>query len=61
MREQIGAVWTMSILAPRRVQGLVHEHLAIIGALRAGDVRRAERLMGRHVRRVRETVFRLLD
>jgi DNA-binding GntR family transcriptional regulator len=43
------------------VQGLVHEHLAIIGALRAGDVRRAERLMGRHVRRVRETVFRLLD
>jgi DNA-binding GntR family transcriptional regulator len=61
IREQIRGVWTMSILAPRRVQGLVHEHLAIIRALRGSDTRRAERLMARHVRLVRETIFRLLD
>jgi DNA-binding GntR family transcriptional regulator len=61
IREQIRAVWTMSILAPRRVQGLVREHLAIIDALKRGDGRRAERLMVEHVRRVRETIFRLLD
>jgi DNA-binding GntR family transcriptional regulator len=61
IREQIRGVWTMSILAPRRVQGLVHEHLAIIAALRSAQSRRAERLMARHVRRVRDTIFRLLD
>jgi DNA-binding GntR family transcriptional regulator len=61
IREQIRSVWTMSMLAPRRVQGLVHEHLAIIAALKRGDVRHAERLMVAHVRRVRETIFRLLD
>ena len=27
IREQIRPVWTMAIVAPRRVQGLVHEHL----------------------------------
>src|SRR5574337_1028176 len=32
IREQIRAVWTMSILAPRRVQGLIHEHLSMIEA-----------------------------
>jgi DNA-binding GntR family transcriptional regulator len=61
IREQIRAVWTMSIVAPRRVQGLVREHLAIVDALKRGDARRAERLMVAHVRRVRETIFRLLD
>ena len=61
IREHIGAVWTMSIVAPRRVQGLVREHLAIIDALKRSDGRRAERLMIEHVRRVRETIFRLLD
>lgn len=61
IREQIRAVWTMSILAPRRVQGLIHEHLAMIEALKRGAARRAERLMAAHVRRVRETIFRLLD
>jgi len=61
IREQIRAVWTMAMLAPRRVQGLVHEHLSLIDALERSDVRRAERLMARHVRRVRDTIFRLLD
>jgi len=60
-REQVRPVWTMSVLAPRRVQGLVHEHLAVIDALKRADGRAAERLMARHVRRVRETIFRLLD
>ena len=61
IREQVRAVWTMSMLAPRRVQGLVHEHLSLIDALERADVRRAERLMAQHVRRVRDTIFRLLD
>lgn len=61
IRGELRSVWTMSILAPRRVQGLVREHLALIGALERGDVRRAERLMTAHVRRVRDTIFRLLD
>lgn len=60
IRGELRSVWTMSILAPRRVQGLVREHLALIGALERGDVRRAERLMTAHVRRVRDTIFRLL-
>ncbi len=58
--EQIRAVWTISMLAPRRVRGLLHEHLALIDALKRGQVRRAERLMIAHVRRGRETIFRLL-
>jgi len=37
------------------------EHLAIIDALKRADVRRAERLMGRHIRRVRDAIFRLVD
>ena len=61
VREQIGAVWTLSMLAPGRAQGLVREHLALIDALRRGDARRAERAMVAHVRRVRETISRLLD
>jgi GntR family transcriptional regulator, rspAB operon transcriptional repressor len=61
IREQIRSVWTMSILAPRRTHGLVVEHLGIIRALHRGDVRRAEQLMTRHVHRVRETIFRLVD
>jgi DNA-binding GntR family transcriptional regulator len=61
IREQIRPVWTMAVLAPRRVQGLVHEHLSIIDALKRPDARRAERLMAQHVRRVRDTIFRLLD
>jgi DNA-binding GntR family transcriptional regulator len=61
IRGELRSVWTMSILAPRRVQGLVREHLALIAALGSGDVRRAERLMTAHVRRVRDTIFRLLD
>lgn len=61
IREQIRPVWTMAVLAPRRLQGIVHEHLSIIDALKRPDARRAERLMARHVRRVRDTVFRLLD
>jgi DNA-binding GntR family transcriptional regulator len=61
IREQVRPVWTISTLAPRRVQGLVREHLAIIDALGRPDARRAERLMTRHVRRVRETIFRLID
>jgi DNA-binding GntR family transcriptional regulator len=61
IREQIRPVWTMAVVAPRRVQGLVHEHLAILDALARADARRAERLMAQHVRRVRDTIFRLLD
>jgi DNA-binding GntR family transcriptional regulator len=61
IREQIRPVWTMAILAPRRVQGLVHEHLALIDALKRSDGRRAERLMCQHVRRVRDTIFQMLD
>jgi GntR family transcriptional regulator, rspAB operon transcriptional repressor len=61
IREQVRSVWNMSIMAPRRAQGLVHEHLALLAALRAGHVRRAERLMVAHVRRVRDTIFRILD
>jgi DNA-binding GntR family transcriptional regulator len=61
VREQIQPVWTMSILAPRRVQALIREHLAILGALRESDATRAERLMVRHVRRVREAIFRLVN
>lgn len=61
IRHQIRSVWTMSMLAPRRVQGLVHEHLAMVSALKRGDVRAAERLMVNHVRRVRESIFRLLN
>ena len=61
IREQLHSVWTLSIMAPRRVQGLLHEHLCIIDALKRSDARRAERLMVQHVRRVRETIFRLLD
>jgi DNA-binding GntR family transcriptional regulator len=59
IREQIRSVWTMSILAPRRVQALVREHLAILDALKRGDAGRAERLMVVHVRRVRDAIFRL--
>ncbi len=51
----------MAIVAPRRVQALVREHLAIIDALKRRDVRRAERLMTLHVRRVRDAIFRLVD
>ncbi len=61
IRERIWSVWTMSIVAPRRVQAIVREHLAIIAALRAGDARRAERLMVQHVRRVRNVILRLVD
>jgi DNA-binding GntR family transcriptional regulator len=61
IREQIQSVWTMSILAPRRVQGLVREHLAIVDALRRGEGARAERLMVQHVRRVREAIFRFVN
>jgi DNA-binding GntR family transcriptional regulator len=61
IRERIQSVWTLSIVAPRRVQAIVREHLAIIGALRASDGRRAERLMVEHVRRVRNVILRLVD
>lgn len=61
MREQLRPVWTMSIVAPRRVAGVISEHLAIIEALKRGRVRRAERLMVIHVRRVRDAIFRLVD
>lgn len=59
LRERIQSVWTMSMLAPRRVQGLVTEHLAIIDALKRDRVARAERLMVAHVRRVRDAIFRV--
>lgn len=61
IREQLHSVWTMAIVAPRRVQALVREHLAIIDALRRGAGRRAERLMVEHVRRVRDAIFRFVD
>jgi DNA-binding GntR family transcriptional regulator len=61
IRDRIRSVWTLSILARRRVQDLVGEHLAIIDALERRDTRRAERLMVVHVRRVRDTIFRLVD
>ena len=61
MREEVQPVWTMSIVAPGRAQALVREHLAIIDALTRADVRRAERLMRRHIRRVRDAIFRLVD
>jgi GntR family transcriptional regulator, trigonelline degradation regulator len=57
LREQLQPVWTMAIVAPRRVHGLVREHLAIIAALERGDARRAERLMLDHLRRVRDAVL----
>jgi DNA-binding GntR family transcriptional regulator len=61
IREQIRSVWNMSIMAPRRAQALVKEHLAILDALKRGQARRAEGLMVAHVRRVRDTIFHLLD
>jgi DNA-binding GntR family transcriptional regulator len=61
LREQLQPVWTMAIVAPRRVHGLLREHLAIIGALERGNARRAERLMIEHVRRVRDAIFRMVD
>ncbi len=61
IREQIQSVWTMSIMAPRRVPGLIREHLALIQALRRGQAGRAERLMVQHVRRVRDAIFRLVE
>ena len=61
VRERIQSVWTLSIMAPRRVQALVREHLAIIQALKGGEARRAERLMVEHVRRVRAVILRLVD
>src|SRR5439155_15429153 len=61
MREEVQPVWTMSIAAPGRAQALVREHLAIIDALTRADVRRAERLMRRRIRRVRDAIFRLVD
>jgi DNA-binding GntR family transcriptional regulator len=61
IRERIQSVWTLSIVAPRRVQALVREHLGILEALKRGDARRAERLMVEHVRRVRRVILRLVD
>src|SRR2546430_639713 len=61
IREQIRSVWNMSIMAPRRAQALAKEHLAILDALKRGQARRAEGLMVAHVRRVRDTIFHLLD
>ncbi|HKB25198.1 MAG TPA: GntR family transcriptional regulator [Methylomirabilota bacterium] len=61
MREEVRPVWTMALVAPRRVQALIREHLAIIDALRRGDARRAARLMRLHIRRVRDAIFRLVD
>ncbi len=61
MREQVRPVWTMSIVAPRRVQALIREHLALIDALKRADFRGAERAMTTHVRRVRDAIFRLVD
>jgi DNA-binding GntR family transcriptional regulator len=60
-REELHSVWTLSMVAPRRAQGLVREHLAIIDALKRGAGRHAERLMIQHIRRVREAIFRLVD
>jgi DNA-binding GntR family transcriptional regulator len=50
----------MSIVGCRRGQGVLREHLAIIDALRTANVNRAEQLMVRHVRRVREAIVRLV-
>ncbi len=61
VREQVRAVWVMSILAPRRVRGLIGEHLAIIDALKRGQGARAASLMASHVSRVRDAIFRLVD
>ena len=61
IHHQVRPVWGLSILAPRRVQALIREHLTMLAALRAGDARRAERLMVEHVRRVRDSIFKLLD
>ena len=61
IREQLQPVWTMAIVAPRRVHGLLREHLAIIAALERGEARRAEHLMIAHVRRVRDAIFRMVD
>lgn len=61
IRDRIRSVWTLSILARRRVQDLVREHLAIIDALGRRHTRLAERLMAAHVRRVRDTIFRLVE
>lgn len=61
IREQLQSVWTMSIVAPGRAHALVREHLALIEALTRGAVGRAERLMVRHVRSVRDAIFRLVD
>ena len=61
MREEVQPVWTLSIVAQGRTQALVREHLAIIDALKRADVRRAERLMRLHIRRVRDAIFRLVD
>jgi DNA-binding GntR family transcriptional regulator len=56
IREQIRSVWTLWILAPRPVHGLIQEHQA----LKRSDVGRAERLMTTHVRRVGEAIFKLV-
>jgi DNA-binding GntR family transcriptional regulator len=61
IREQIQSVWTMSIMAPRRVSGLIREHRGLIRALRRGEAARAERLMVHHVRRMRDAIFRLVE
>lgn len=61
MREEVRPVWTMALVAPRRIQALIREHLAIIDALGRGDARRAARLMRLHIRRVRDAIFRLVD
>jgi DNA-binding GntR family transcriptional regulator len=52
LREQLQPLWTLAIVAPRRVHALVREHLGIIAALERGGARRTERLMIEHVRRV---------
>ncbi len=61
MREQLRPVWTMSIVAPRRVRALIREHLALIDALKRGTPGRAERLMRVHIRRVRDAIFRMVE
>lgn len=61
MRERVRSVWTMSIVAPRRVPSLIREHLAIIDALKRTEFRHAERLMTQHIQRVRDAIFRLVD
>jgi DNA-binding GntR family transcriptional regulator len=59
LRERLRAVWSMSMVAPRRVPALVREHLAILAALARRDARTAERRMTEHVRRVHEAIVRL--